>query len=94
MLHFAISLNPKHLECAEKFWNNFLILSSFLVLWENVFHIVAYLFNFKRSVEAEYPENAAKAETHKNTINLRNNLFVRTFLCQLLTSLNLVTGLN
>ena len=48
----------------KKFWN-FLILSSFLVLWENVFDIVTYLFNLKRSAEVENSENAAESENPK-----------------------------
>ena len=45
---------------------HFLILSSFLVLWENVFHIVTYLFNLKRSAEVENSEKyTAESENPK-----------------------------
>ena len=68
----------------KKFWNNFLILSSFLVLWENVFHIVTYLFNLKRSAEVAYSENTAESENPKCHKSKELPLF-KIFLCELLT---------
>ena len=52
-------------------------------MWENVFHIVTYFFNLKRSAEAKYSENTAESENpkcHKSKeLPLFQNFFMSTF---------------
>ena len=71
------------MECSEEVLEQLFFLSSFLVLWENVFHIITYLFNLKQSAEVKYAENTAESENpkcHKSKeLPLFANVFISTF---------------